>query len=231
MLFIGICGASGSGKSTLVKAIAGLQKVQSGDIYYNDPITGRIEDLRDMTPREIRDLGIRLSFVPEDRLGMGLVGEMDIVDNMLLRSYRKGKGRMLHKEKPKALAETIVDTLEVKTPGLDAKVRTLSGGNIQKLLVGRELSSAPKIMMVAYPVRGLDINSSMQIYSLLDGQKQQGTAVLYVGEDLDALLALADRILVLCQGKVTGIVDARSVTKEQIGLLMSNASKGGHDGN
>ena len=197
-------------------------------IFYDNEII----DITNKKPLEIRDYGIKLSFVPEDRLGMGLVGSMDLVDNMLLRSYRKGKGRLLHKEKSQALAKRIVEELEVKTPSLHTSVSKLSGGNIQKLLVGREISSDPKILMVAYPVRGLDIHSSYLIYSLLDKQKQRGCAIIYVGEDLDAMLALTDRILVLCDGKITGIVDSRTTTKEQIGLLMSSNKEGGTvDGN
>ena len=195
-----------------------VEKVNNEEIIFYDD---EIMDITNKLPLEIRDLGIKLSFVPEDRLGMGLVGSMDLVDNMLLRSYRKGKGSMLHKEKSKALAEKVVKELDVKTPNINTPVRKLSGGNIQKILVGRELSSSPKILMVAYPVRGLDINSSYLIYHLLDEQKKKGTAILYVGEDLDAMIAITDRILVLCDGKVTGIVDSRSVSKEQVGLLMS----------
>ena len=101
------------------------------------------------------------------------------------------------------------------------EVRKLSGGNVQKVLVGREISSSPKVLMAAYPVRGLDINSSYTIYNLLTKQKDKGVAVIYVGEDLDVLIQLCDRILVLCGGKVSGIVDARNITKEEIGLLMT----------
>ena len=186
-------------------------------IFYEDEII----DLTTKKPIEIRDLGIKLSYVPEDRLGMGLVADMDIVDNMLLRSFRKGRGRLLKKEKPKELAEHIVEELGVVTPSLNTEVGKLSGGNIQKILVGREISSHPKILMVAYPVRGLDINSSYQIYNLLDEQKKNGTAIIYVGEDLDVLLAISDRILVLSGGKVAGIVDSRTTTKEELGLLMT----------
>ena len=191
-------------------------------IFYDDEII----DLKDKKPIEIRNLGIKLSFVPEDRLGMGLVGSMDIVDNMMLRSYRKGKGLFFSREKPQQLAEEIVDELEVVTPNVHTKVGKLSGGNIQKILVGREISSSPKVFMAAYPVRGLDINSSYLIYDLLNQQKERGTAVLFVGEDLDVLMALSDRILVLSQGKVAGIVDPRQVSKEDVGLLMT---KGGHN--
>lgn len=138
-------------------------------LFYEDEII----NLKDKTPLQIRDLGIKLSFVPEDRLGMGLVGNMNITDNMMLRSYRKGKGMFLNRAKPKALAKEIVDELEVVTPSIDTPVRKLSGGNVQKVLVGRELSSAPKVFMAAYPVRGLDINSSYTIYNLLNRQKKR----------------------------------------------------------
>ena len=188
-------------------------------LFYEDEII----DLRNKKPIEIRNLGIKLSFVPEDRLGMGLVGNMDIIDNMMLRSFRKGHGVFVNRKKPQHLAEEIVDELEVVTPNLKTPVRNLSGGNIQKLLVGREISSSPKVLMVAYPVRGLDIKSSYTIYDLLNKQKERGTAVVFVGEDLDVLLALSDRILVLSGGKVSGIVDARKTTKEEIGLLMTKS--------
>lgn len=186
-------------------------------LFYEDEII----DLKQKTPREIQELGIKLSFVPEDRLNMGLVGNMSIIDNMMLRSYRKGKSIFVNRKKPKKLADDIIEELEVVTPSDTTPVRRLSGGNVQKILVGREISSSPKVLMAAYPVRGLDINSSYTIYNLLNAQKQKNVAVVYVGEDLDVLLALCDRILVLCGGKVSGIVDARHITKEEVGLLMT----------
>ena len=227
---LGIAGIAGSGQRELLEAIAGLQHLTEGDIYYHNPKTGQVDDLRNKTPIQIRDLGVRLSFVPEDRLGMGLVGNMDIVDNMMLRSYRKGK-IFLQRKKPKDLAEKIIHDLEVVTPGASTPVRRLSGGNVQKVLVGREIASAPKVLMTAYPVRGLDINSSYTIYNLLNQQKENGTAVIFVGEDLDVLLELCDRILVICGGKVSGIVDARTATKEQVGLLMTKINQEGDSEN
>ena len=218
---LGIAGIAGSGQRELLEAIAGLQHLESGDIIYNDPKSGETVDLRDKTPLQIRELGVRLSFVPEDRLGMGLVASMNITDNMMLRSYRRGKTAFLDRKKPKALAEQIVDELEVVTPGLNTPVRRLSGGNVQKVLVGREISSAPSVLMAAYPVRGLDINSSYTIYNLLNEQKDKGVAVIFVGEDLDVLIELCDRILVINSGKITGIVEARGAKKEDIGLLMT----------
>lgn len=182
-------------------------------------------DLKYKTPKEIRELGIRLSFVPEDRLGMGLVGNMDIIDNMMLRSYRKGKSLFLDRKRPQDLADKIINELQVKTPDTHTAVRKLSGGNVQKVLVGREIAAAPAILMTAYPVRGLDINSSYTIYKLLNEQKQKGVSVIYVGEDLDILMALSDRILVLSGGKVSGIVDARTTTKDEIGLMMVQSNK------
>ena len=195
-----------------------IQMVNNGEIiFYEDEII----NLKDKKPIEIRDLGIKLSFIPEDRLGMGLVGSMDLTDNILLRSFRKGKYGFLDRKKPGELAQRIVEELEVKTPNLHTPVKKLSGGNIQKVLVGRELSSHPKILMTAYPVRGLDINSSYLIYKLIDDQKKKGTSVLFVGEDLDVLMALCDRLLVLSNGHITGIVDPTKVSKEEIGLLMT----------
>ncbi len=192
--------------------------VESGEVLFRED---EVMDLKQKTPLEIRRLGIHLSFVPEDRLGMGLVGSMGITDNMMLRSYRKGPAGFLNRKKPRALAEEIIQELEISTPGTNIPVRRLSGGNVQKVLLGREIAYAPKVLMAAYPVRGLDINSSYTIYHLLNRQKQSGVAVIYVGEDLDVLLELCDRILVLCGGKVSGIVDGRTADKQEIGLMMT----------
>lgn len=218
---LGIAGIAGSGQRELLEAIAGLQKMSEGTISYVDPKSGEIVDLRDKTPMQIRELGVRLSFVPEDRLGMGLVGNMDIIDNMMLRSYRRGSGIFVDRKKPKDLAETIIQDLQVVTPSTSTPVRRLSGGNVQKVLVGREIASSPTVLMAAYPVRGLDINSSYMIYNLLNVQKANGTAVIFVGEDLDVLIELCDRILVIGSGKITGIVDGRKADKEEIGSLMT----------
>ncbi len=191
--------------------------VESGDVLFRED---EEMNLRGKDPLEIRQLGIHLSFVPEDRLGMGLVGSMDITDNMMLRSYRKGHAGFLDRKKPKEQAEEIIRELQVVTPGVSTPVRRLSGGNVQKVLVGREIAYAPKVLMAAYPVRGLDIGSSYTIYRLLNRQKESGVAVMFVGEDLDVLLELCDRIMVMNGGRITGIVDARTTTKEEIGLLM-----------
>ena len=222
---LGIAGIAGSGQRELLEAIAGLHHLTEGDIFYQDPKTGETEDLRDKNPIQIRDLGVRLSFVPEDRLGMGLVGNMDIVDNMMLRSYQKGRGFFLHRREPRDLAVNIVEELQVATPNVSTPVRQLSGGNVQKVLVGREIAAAPTVLMAAYPVRGLDVNASYTIYNLLNRQKEQGVAVIFVGEDLDVLMELCDRIMVINSGRVTGIVDGRTARKDEIGLLMTKSKE------
>ncbi len=223
---LGIAGIAGSGQKELLEAIAGLQPVeQGGSVVFRSG--GTDKELIGLTPMQIRRSGVGLAFVPEDRLGMGLVGEMGMTDNMLLRSYRKGKGLSVDRKGPKQLADKVKENLEVVTPGTEYPVRALSGGNVQKVLVGREIAQAPEVMLAAYAVRGLDINTSYLIYDLLNEQKMTGIAVIYVGEDLDVLLELADRILVLCGGQVSGIVETEKTTKEEVGLLMTKFRKEG----
>ncbi|MDY4659973.1 ABC transporter ATP-binding protein [Pseudoflavonifractor capillosus] len=234
---LGIAGVAGSGQKELLEAIAGLQKVESGHIFYYPPhpksdIAGNHvpvdkagEELVGKNPTQIQKIGVSLAFVPEDRLGMGLVASMDMVDNMMLKTYKESKGPLVDRKTPRALAEKLIEELEIVTPGVSTPVRKLSGGNVQKVLVGREIASSPTVLMTAYPVRGLDINSSYTIYRLLNEQKMKGVAVLLVGEDLDVLLELCDRIVVLCGGRVTGVVDARTATKDQVGLLMTQSGK------
>lgn len=222
---LGIAGISGCGQKELLEAIAGLQASEKGSSIVYKPSDGQAVNLVGKSPKAIRSLGIALSFVPEDRLGMGLVGNMDIVDNMMLRSYKRGHTAFLERKRPKDLAENIIKSLEIVTPDANTPVRRLSGGNVQKVLVGREIAQHPTVLMVAYPVRGLDINSSYMIYNLLQKQKESGVSVIFVGEDLDVLVELCDRIMVLNSGRITGIVDGPSATKEELGILMTKRVK------
>ena len=220
---LGIAGISGCGQKELLEAIAGLNPVDQGSsIEYFAEGAAKEVPLIGKSPKQIRDLGISLSFVPEDRLGMGLVGSMGMTGNMMLKNYSEGHSPLADRREPKKLAENVREKLEVVTPDVDTPVRQLSGGNVQKVLVGREIAAAPTVLMTAYAVRGLDINTSYTIYRLLNEQKKKGVCVIYVGEDLDVLLELCDRIMVLCSGKLNGIVDARTTTKEEVGLLMTN---------
>ena len=226
---LGIAGIAGSGQRELLEAIAGLYPVSSGTVTYFDPQSGTEKNLVGMDPMDIRKSGVAMSFVPEDRLGMGLVGSMGMTGNMMLRSWRKGHGVFLDRKDPEALAQRIWQELEVVTPSTSFPVRRMSGGNVQKVLVGREIAQQPSVLMTAYAVRGLDINTSYTIYNLLTEQKMKGVAVVYVGEDLDVLLELCDRIVVLCGGQVSGVVDGRSTDKREVGALMTRVEGGKAD--
>jgi len=219
---LGVAGIAGSGQKELLESIAGLQPVDEGSISYIED-NGERDELIGKDPLTIQDMGVSLSFVPEDRLGMGLVGNMDLSDNMMLRTFRRGHSIFTDRKRPRKIAEKVVRELEVSTPNLHTPVRRLSGGNVQKVLVGREITSAPKVLLTAYAVRGLDINSSYTIYNLINDQKKKGVAVIYVGEDLDVLVELCDRILVLCGGKVSGIIPGRGADKREIGMMMTRA--------
>lgn len=216
---LGIAGIAGSGQKELCEAIAGLCPAEKGAVLYKK------ENLIGKSPREIFQLGVHLGFVPEDRLGMGLVASMGMVGNMMLKTYDQNKGPFVDPKPARSQAENLVKRLSIVTPSVDTPVRLMSGGNVQKVLLGREIESNPQVLITAYPVRGLDINSSYTVYDLLSEQKKQGVAILYIGEDLDVLLELSDRILVLCHGQVTGVVDARSTTKDEIAMLMVGGRK------
>ena len=215
---LGVAGVAGSGQKELCEAIAGLQAAERGRIYFND------ENILGKSPGEIIKLGIRMGFIPEDRLGMGLVGSMDIVHNIILKEYQSQKGFVLKRRPSAEKAAKIVKRLDIQTPGINTPVSRLSGGNIQKVLLGREIDSDPKALITAYPVRGLDIGASYKIYGLLNEQKAKGVGIIFVGEDLDVLMELCDRIIVLTGGRITGIADARKVSKEELGFLMAGGS-------
>lgn len=219
---LGVAGIAGSGQKELCEVIAGLHSTIGGAVLYTDerkdgPVK---ESILGLTPDQIVRKGISMAFVPEDRLGMGLVADMDMTDNVMLRSYKNNKGLFVDRKTPKKVAEKLIKEMEIVTPGVETPVGRMSGGNVQKVLLGREIALSPSVLIVAYPVRGLDINSSYRIYDLLNEQKKKGVAVIFIGEDLDVLMELSDRVMVLCGGRVSGIVDPRKVTKEDIGLMM-----------
>lgn len=212
---LGVAGVSGSGQKELCEILAGLHKSAQGIVSYQG------ESILGLQPREIINRGISMSFVPEDRLGMGLVASMDMVDNLLLKEYLKQPGAFAKRKILEKTAEDMIEQLEIVTPGIHHPVRQLSGGNIQKVLLGREIQLNPHLLITAYAVRGLDIGASHTIYDLLNEQKKKGVGILFIGEDLDVLLELCDRIMVLCEGEMTGLVDARTVTKDQLGFMMA----------
>jgi len=215
---LGVAGVAGSGQKELCEAIAGLQKIHSGKIKFGK------SNLVGKSPREIIKMGISMSFVPEDRLGMGLIASMDIVDNVLLKEYQSQKGLFLSKKKSRKKAANLVEKLNISTPDIYTKVSMLSGGNIQKVLLGREIETKPQIMITAYPARGLDVGSAHLVYDLINDQKKSGVAVLFIGEDLDVLIEMCDRIMVLCNGKLIGTLDGHQATKEDLGYMMAGNS-------
>ena len=214
---LGVAGIAGCGQKELCEAIAGLRPIRSGlMIHKGDNIVG-------LSPKAILEKGISMSFIPEDRLGMGLAPSLSITDNMILKNYSEAKGLFVDRKSGRADAQRVIEELEVVTPSTETPVRRLSGGNVQKVLLGREIKAGPNVIVTAYPVRGLDINSSYAIYNILNQQKQDGVGILFVGEDLDVMLALCDKIMVLCHGRVMGVVHAHKTTKEELGLMMTGA--------
>lgn len=214
---LGIAGISGCGQKELCEAIAGIRPVASGQI------THKGESIIHLKPKEIIEKGISMSFIPEDRLGMGLAPSFSITDNMMLKNYGEAKGIFVDRKSARERAQALIEKLDIVTPSTETPVRRLSGGNVQKVLVGREIESGPNVIVTAYPVRGLDINSSYVIYDILNEQKANGVGILFVGEDLDVMLALCDKILVLCHGEVMGVVHAAKTTKEKLGLMMTGS--------
>lgn len=212
---LGVAGVAGSGQKELCESIAGLYPIQSGEILFGE------EDIIGKSPREIIKKGISMSFIPEDRLGMGLVAGMDMVDNFLIKEYHNQKGYLIKRKPIIKKCLEMIDRLDIQTPGITYPIKQLSGGNIQKVLIGREIETNPQVLITAYAVRGLDIGASHTIYDLLNEQKKKGVAILFIGEDLDVLLELCDRIMVLCNGEITGIVSAKTTKKEEIGLMMA----------
>ncbi|MDR2796853.1 MAG: ABC transporter ATP-binding protein [Treponema sp.] len=221
---LGVAGIAGSGQKELCEIITGLRRPDSGAIRFLG------ENLLGLSPRGIKKKGIRLSFIPEDRLGMGLAAGMSITDNILLTSYDSTQGPLIDRLKGRIQAETIVRRYAISTPSVQHIVKKLSGGNIQKVLLGRELEREPRLLVTAYPVRGLDIGASYSIYAMLNVQKKRGVGVLFIGEDLDVLQELCDRIMVIHRGVLMDIVYPQGalgvplgkpeVSKEDIGLLM-----------
>ena len=214
---LGVAGIAGCGQKELCEAIAGLRPIQKGQmIHEGDNIVG-------LTPKQILEKGISMSFIPEDRLGMGLAPSMSITDNMILKNYGETKGPFVDRKKGRLAARQVIRELDVVTPSTETPVRRLSGGNVQKVLLGREIKAGPNVIVTAYPVRGLDIGSSYAIYNILNRQKESGVGILFVGEDLDVMMALCDKIMVLCHGKVKGVVFSDRTSKEELGLMMTGA--------
>ena len=217
---VGIAGVAGNGQRALTDAIAGLEPVESGTI------TVMQHDVTSASPQ--RRFRAGLAYVPEDRLGVGLAPKLPVTENAMMRAYRKlRRGPMLAWDDADQLTDQIIREFEVKIGSKDAPLASLSGGNLQRLLLGRELTGEPDILVASQPTRGLDVAGVRAIQRLIVQQRDNGTGVLMVSEDLDELLALADRILVMVEGRIVGEFDPRVATRADIGAAMIGGSDHG----
>jgi general nucleoside transport system ATP-binding protein len=214
---LGLAGVAGNGQRELTEAIAGLRPIDSGRVE----LGGKDVTRASTTER----IGAGLAYVPEDRLGVGLVGSMGATANAVLKRVRYlRRGPFFDRRAADSVTDELVDRFDVKMANKNAPVRLMSGGNIQKLLLARELSSEPEVLIASQPTAGLDVGATQSVREILATQREGGTAVLLVSEDLDELLALADRIAVIYEGRIMGIVEAATADRERIGLMMAGTA-------
>jgi len=213
---LGVAGISGNGQRELAEAIAGLRTPNSGKIIINQ------QDTTYCKPGQVRDAG--LSYVPEERMRDGAIGEFKIKENLVLLNYNTepycNKGFLKFKQIQQH-CNKLVKEYDVKTPDIETATKSLSGGNIQKLILARELSSDPKVLIASQPTRGVDIGAAEYIHERISQQRLSGTASLVISEDLDEVMALSDRIAVMFDGKIMGIVTREEATRKSIGLMMT----------
>jgi simple sugar transport system ATP-binding protein len=212
---LGIAGVDGNGQSEMAEIVSGLRKVQSGQVV----IDGR--DITGMSPKQIREWG--LAYIPEDRLNTGLILEYSIAENLILDRWysRPYSGKIfLNKHEMKRFAEEIVTNFDVRTPSLDIQVRYLSGGNLQKIVLGRELSREHKLIIAHNPTRGLDVGAAEYVHKQLFKQRDSGVGVLLLSLDLDEILLVSDRIAVIYAGRIMGVFDRATADVDKIGPLM-----------
>jgi simple sugar transport system ATP-binding protein len=217
----GIAGVQGNGQRELVEALAGMRRKLAGKVE----VLGR--NATKMTPRKITDLGT--AHIPEDRTKHGLVGAYSVADNLVLNRYHRSPFSRRGIRNEAAINEQaggLVQRFDIRTPGIDVPIRTLSGGNQQKVIVARELTGDPKVLIVAQPTRGLDVGSIEFIHQQLIGMRDTGAAVLLVSAELDEIMSLSDRIGVLYRGRLVGEFDGATATREEVGYLMAT---GGDD--
>ncbi|RUA15661.1 MAG: heme ABC transporter ATP-binding protein [Clostridia bacterium] len=213
---LGVAGVSGNGQRALAEAIAGLQPVTSGKVIMDD------KDVTYLPPAEMYKIGF--SYIPEERMHDGVIKDFSVADNIILQDYNRppfSRGIFLDFKSIDHHARDLVRAFRIKTPGLKTPVKNLSGGNIQKLILARELARHPRVLIAAQPTRGVDIGATEYIHARLLEQREQGLATLLISEDLDEVTALSDRIMVLYGGEIMGIVDAKEVSIEELGLMMA----------
>ncbi len=213
---VGLAGVSGNGQRTLAEVIAGLRPATSGEVS----LGGR--NVTGLSPRQVMALG--LSYIPEERMRDGMIREFTVAENIILREFDQppyARSGFLNQAAIQRNSRELVNSFNVKTPSLETPAKNLSGGNIQKIILAREISRRPQVIVAAQPTRGLDIGATEYVHARLLEQRDQGTATLLISEDLDEILALADRILVICDGRIMGDVPRAEATAEKLGLLMA----------
>ena len=210
---LGIAGVAGNGQKELAEVITGLRHVTGGSFLLQG------KDLTNTHPRTIIDAGI--AHIPESRIYTGSVGAMSVTDNIALKHYRDIAGPFLDRSGLRAFTRRLVESFNVVTPGIDTRAGTLSGGNLQKLILARELTTKPTLIIAAHPTQGLDVGAAEAVRIRLLEQQQQGVAILLISEDLDELFSLSERICVIYEGRLMGIVDASLATRERVGLMMT----------
>ncbi|HDM27029.1 MAG TPA: ABC transporter ATP-binding protein, partial [Candidatus Bathyarchaeota archaeon] len=221
----GIAGVAGNGQKELVEAITGLRRAEEGKIL----LMG--EDITNHTPRDLIDRGVY--HIPEERIRMGLVPNMTVAENLVLKSYRRPpfcRSLLLDYGEIRKYAEKMVSKYNIVTPSIDTPAKLLSGGNIQRLILARETSGRPRLVVAAHPTYGLDVGATEYIRKLLLKLREQGAAILLVSEDLEEVLTLSDRVAVMFEGQFMGVLKAEEADMEEIGLMMAGVSKGGGSG-
>jgi len=215
---LGIAGVSGNGQRELAEVLIGLRKVANGNVKIGGV------DVTNSSPREMADMSV--GFIPEDRVGVGLVMNLPILNNAILKEYRNfSNGPFLDYTAASTYAERIIKEFGVKTPNMRYPTKTLSGGNLQKLILARELARDPRLLIASQPTRGLDVGATEEIRSRLIEERSHGRGVLLISEDLDEILSLSDRIAVMFEGQIMGIVQAEDAKLEDIGLMMAGSKR------
>jgi ABC-type uncharacterized transport system ATPase subunit len=213
---LGVAGVSGNGQPELAEVITGLRPVTGGKVFLEG------QDISNLSAGELIDK--MLSYIPEERMRDGMVKEFTVAENLILREYHKppySHAGFLNLKWIADHSDELIKTYNVKTPSQETLAKNLSGGNIQKVVLARELSRQPRVLIAAQPTRGLDIGATEYVHQRLLEQRHEGTAILLISEDLDEILALSDRIAVIYEGRIMGIVDRSRATPEKLGLLMA----------
>jgi simple sugar transport system ATP-binding protein len=216
---VGLAGVSGNGQRELAECLAGMREPTAGSLHLGD---------RDLGPADLSDrVDAGMAYIPEERMRDGAIGEFSVKENLFLHDHASSEfrtGVFMRFSRMQAHAELLVREFAVKTPSLETPLKTLSGGNIQKLILARELSRHPSVLVAAQPTRGVDVGATLYIHQRLLEQREAGTAILLISEDLDEIQSLSDRIAVIYEGRIVGIVDRDTASIEQIGLMMSGGS-------